>query len=104
MTRTRRSSTTTGTQPLSSQPSIPNKTIAGKRHTDSLAHECCVVNGCAGLNPAAYREVVEALKAIQQGFQDGSITWAKPRQADTDPYHPANTLMCNALTFAEQTP
>ena len=64
MTSTSSDLTATSTQPLSKQPSVPNEAITRKRHTDSLAHECCAVNGCAGLNPAAYREVVEALRAI----------------------------------------
>ena len=38
--------------------------IPRKCHTASLAHECCENNGCAGLNPAAYRQVVEALKVL----------------------------------------
>lgn len=39
----------------------------------------------------------EALEAIDAGFKDGSIRWRKSRQADSDPYHPANTLLCKAL-------
>lgn len=50
---------------------------------------------------AAAPELLEALKAIQAGFRDGSIKWAKKRQADSDPYHPANTLMCKAIARAE---
>jgi len=50
---------------------------------------------------AASPELLEALYAIQRGFIDGSIRWAKPRQADSDAYHPANTLMCDAIAKAE---
>lgn len=50
---------------------------------------------------AAAPELFEAVKAIQEGFADGSIRWAKPRKADSDPYHKANTLMCSALAKAE---
>ena len=30
------------------------------------------VNGCTGLNPAAFRECVEALKAVEQGIEVAS--------------------------------
>lgn len=42
-----------------------------------------------------------ALDAVQAGLLDGSIVWAKRRQSDSEPYHPANTLMCQALDAAE---
>ena len=45
--------------------------------------------------------LLKALKAIQRGFVDGSIKWASPRQHDTQPYHEANTLMCEAIATAE---
>ena|SRR3990167_1990396 len=48
----------------------------------------------------AHEDLVKALIAIQAGFKDGSIKWAKKRQSDSDPYHPANTLMCEALAKA----
>ena len=44
--------------------------------------------------------MLAALQAIDQGFRDGSIKWAKPRKSDSDPYHPANTLMCQAIAEA----
>lgn len=49
----------------------------------------------------AHEELVAAIKAVQEGFRDGSIKWAKPRQSDSDPYHKANTLMCEAIAKAE---
>lgn len=64
MTNASRNLTASGTQALSNKTSIPNDAIARKRHTDSLAHECCVVNACAGLNPAAYRECVNSLQSM----------------------------------------
>lgn len=64
MTSTSSDLTATSTQPLSKQPSVPNEAITRKRHTDSLAHECCAVNGCAGLNPAAYQRLVAACQAL----------------------------------------
>lgn len=42
---------------------------------------------------AAAPDLLAALEAIHQGFVDGSIKWAKRRQSERDPYHPANTLM-----------
>ncbi len=53
---------------------------------------------------AAAPELLEALQAVRLGFVDGSIKWAKPRQADTDPYHPANVLMTAAIAKATQDP
>lgn len=46
---------------------------------------------------AAAPDLLAALQAIHAGFMDGSIKWAKKRQADSDPYHPANTAMSIAL-------
>ena len=46
-------------------------------------------------------ELLEALKAFDSGLRDGSIQFTKKRQADSDPYHPANTLMCAAFAKAE---
>ena len=51
---------------------------------------------------AVNAELVEALQAVHAGFRDGSIKWAKPRQADNDPYHPANLLMTAALAKAQE--
>ena len=45
-------------------------------------------------------DLLEALQTIQRGFADGSIQFTKKRQSDSDPYHPANTLMCTALAKA----
>lgn len=50
---------------------------------------------------AAAPEMLEALYAIQRGFADGSIQWARPRRSDSDPYHPANTATCAAIAKAE---
>ena len=50
---------------------------------------------------AAAPALLEALKAFEAGFRDGNIQWTKPRQSDNDAYHPANTLMCNAIANAE---
>jgi hypothetical protein len=50
---------------------------------------------------ASSPELLSALKAIQAGFLDGSIQWTKKRVSDSDPYHPANTLMNAAIAKAE---
>lgn len=50
---------------------------------------------------AAAPDLLAALRLIQDGFRDGSIKWAKPRQCASDPYHPANTAMCAAIAKAE---
>ena len=50
---------------------------------------------------AAAPEMLEALLAFEKGLNDGSIAFTKKRQADSDPYHPANTLMCKAIAKAE---
>ena len=46
-------------------------------------------------------DLLAALKALQAGFADGSIRFTRTRQSDTDPYHPANILMCAAIAKAE---
>jgi hypothetical protein len=46
-------------------------------------------------------ELLAALYAIRDGFADGSIQFTKKRQADNDPYHKANTMMCAAIDKAE---
>ncbi len=51
---------------------------------------------------AAAPDLLAALQAVHAGFMDGSIKWAKPRRADSDPYHPANTLMSAAIDKATQ--
>ncbi len=51
---------------------------------------------------AAAPELLEALQTVSKGFADGSIKFTKKRQADNDPYHPANVLMCTALAKATQ--
>jgi hypothetical protein len=43
---------------------------------------------------------LKAFEAVSAGFHDGSIKWAKKRVMDSDPYHPANTLMCKAEELA----
>lgn len=50
---------------------------------------------------AAAPDLLAALRAVHTGFMDGTIKWAKPRQADSEPYHPANILMTAALAKAE---
>jgi hypothetical protein len=50
---------------------------------------------------AAAPELLEALKAIFDGFVDGSIRFTKKRWADSDPHHPVNVLMCAAIEKAE---
>ena len=49
---------------------------------------------------AAAPDLLAALRALEAGFADGSIQFAKKRQADSDPYHPANILMCAAIAKA----
>ena len=46
-------------------------------------------------------DLLDALKALQAGFADGSIRFTRTRQSDTDPYHPANILVCAAIAKAE---
>ena len=41
---------------------------ANPRYSDDAHRIVACVNGCAGLNPAAYRQVVEALKVAQKAF------------------------------------
>jgi len=49
---------------------------------------------------AAAPDLLAALIAVSNGFADGSIQWARQRQADSDPYHKANSLMCAAIDRA----
>ncbi len=49
-------------------------------------------------------DLLAALEAIDRGFMDGSIRFTKKRQSDTDPYHPANTLMSAVLAEAKAKP
>jgi hypothetical protein len=49
---------------------------------------------------AASPDLLAALQAIDAGFKDGSIAFTRKRRADSEPYHPANTLMCEALAKA----
>lgn len=58
-------------------------------------------NNCAGINPEAVPEMLEALKAIEQGLIDGSIAFVKRRQSENDPFHKANILLTSALSKAE---
>ncbi len=46
--------------------------------------------------------LLAAVREIDKGFADGSIKWARRRQADSDPYHPANTAMCAALDLVRE--
>uniref|UniRef100_A0A6M3LCG8 Uncharacterized protein n=1 Tax=viral metagenome TaxID=1070528 RepID=A0A6M3LCG8_9ZZZZ len=46
-------------------------------------------------------DLLEALKLIEKAFTDGDIKFTKKRQADSDPYHPANIKMCAAIAAAE---
>jgi hypothetical protein len=50
---------------------------------------------------AAAPDMLAALNAIFDGFADGSIHFTKKRQSESDPHHPANTLMCAAIAKAE---
>lgn len=45
-------------------------------------------------------DMLAALEALQQGFMDGSIKFTHKRTSDSDPYHPANVLMCAAIAKA----
>ena len=76
-----------------------------------MSQDCCSINYSKNskrgdlivycpLHQAA-PALLKALKAIQRGFADGSIKWTSPRQHDTQPYHEANTLMCEAIATAE---
>lgn len=46
-------------------------------------------------------DLLAALRAIEAGFADGSIQFTKKRQSDSEPYHPANVLMCVAFAKVE---
>ncbi len=71
------------------------KTIcAGIRNPDRSITTCGVI---IKDHDSEVKMLLEALLAIQQGFREGSIKWAKPRKADSDPYHKANYLMCKAI-------
>lgn len=72
----------------------PDRTI-GKRESRILREE-----HNEAINQRA--ELLEALEAIRAGFLNGSIKWTKPRQSDSDPYHPANTLMTAAIAKATE--
>lgn len=50
---------------------------------------------------AAAPQMLEALRELARGFQDGSVKFAKRRQSDSDPYHKANILMNSAIAKAE---
>ena len=39
-------------------------------HATSVPHIRCLCNGCAGLNPAAYRAVVEALRKVESAYRE----------------------------------
>jgi hypothetical protein len=79
------------------------KTASCRGGTLATAHEHGAGEGTVEGNArliAAAPEMLAALELIQAGFRDGAIKWAKPRQSDSDPYHPANTAMCNAISKA----
>lgn len=59
------------------------------------------VNGCAGLNPAAYRAVVEALKNTR-AFLKGQINGKRFRPDDIDAAEHGLREVQSALTLAEQ--
>ncbi len=46
--------------------------------------------------------LLAAVQEFDKGFRDGSITWARRRQSNSDPYHPANTAMCAALALIDE--
>lgn len=50
---------------------------------------------------AAAPELLEALEAINEAFLKGEIKFTKKRQADSDPYHPANIKMHAAIAKAK---
>ena len=66
------------------------------------------VNGCAGLNPAAYRQVVEALTEIKQLLDTGQLVRNIDHDADADwhirmtPFVKTINNVCIALALAEQ--
>ena len=47
-------------------------------------------------------ELRDALKVIMQGFESGDFQRRRPRQSDTDPYHPALVRASAALAQAEE--
>lgn len=67
------------------------------------------LNGCAGLNPAAYRQVVEALTEIKQLLDTGQLVRNIDHDADADwhirmtPFVKTINNVCIALALAEQT-
>ena len=48
------------------------------------------------------KALIHAIDLVQEGLRQGSIRWAKPRLSESDPYHPANTAMCEALAFFDE--
>lgn len=44
--------------------------------------------------------MLAALEAIQEAFVNGEIKFTKVRQADSDPYHPANVKLAVAIAAA----
>jgi hypothetical protein len=50
---------------------------------------------------AAAPEMLDALLTIRQAFYDGDLKFTKKRQADNEPYHPANIKLHAAIQKAE---
>ena len=70
---------------------------APESEAERVANAAFIVQACN-----AHAALVAALEALNAGLQDGSIRFTKRRKSDSDPYHPANVLMCAALEKASE--
>jgi len=50
---------------------------------------------------AAAPAMFEACEAISEALIKGELMWKNKRQADSDPYHPANVKLCAAIAQAK---
>lgn len=60
----------------------------------------CPFEGAADRLRDAAPLMLAALEAIQEAFVNGEIKFTKVRQADSDPYHPANVKLAVAIAAA----
>lgn len=81
--------------------STDKKVIALRPEDYERARVC--VNGCAGLNPIAYRPVVEALKILRESCT-GRGCWCTAAEEGLTDHGSACESAQNALALAEQQP
>lgn len=64
-----------------------------------------IVQGSPGFPDGNLMQAAPALlaacEAIQEAFSKGEIKFTKIRQADSDPYHPANVKLAAAIAAAK---